>query len=139
MRRGMSRGDRRRMNAVTMSQRPAVPPPRRRRLPIALALVTLLAGAGAAALMLSAPAPAFADGTISGTVGAPDLELANMQVTAYSSTHNQDVYGGIVGVGGAYTITGVPAGTYKVLFMTPDGSLGFQYYSDKATAKSATW
>jgi Carboxypeptidase regulatory-like domain len=137
MRRGMSRGERRRTNGVKRSQRSAVRPTRRRRLPIALALVTLLAGACAGALLLSAPAPAFADGTISGTVGAPDLELANMLVTAYSSTHSQNVYGGIVGVGGAYTITGVPADTYKVQFMTTDGSLGFQYYSDKATVKSA--
>lgn len=98
----------------------------------------LLFIASAGALVLSAPAPALADtGSISGTITGGDVSAVQVGVWT--------LQGSGVAVGspdpmktGAYTITGIPPGTYKVEFSIGDNTLGAQYYNSQSTFASAT-
>ncbi|NTU70524.1 MAG: cadherin-like domain-containing protein [Coriobacteriia bacterium] len=76
--------------------------------------------------------------SITGTITASGLPLERIVVTAYDSTTHRDVKGVFTNASGAYSITGIPAGTYHVRFGVSSPASMTQYFDHKVPISEAT-
>jgi hypothetical protein len=94
----------------------------------------------AVALVLAVPAAAFAAGSISGTVTAASggAGIAGVEVCAWETGESEGFECAVSSGDGAYSVTGLSAGTYKVEFWAPEENYIFQLYDGKSTWAEAT-
>jgi Carboxypeptidase regulatory-like domain len=96
---------------------------------------------GVLGLVALAPQLASADtpGAISGTVtDSAQQDLSGVTVQAMNDGTGNDYYA--TTSSGTYTLTGLPAGSYQVLFRPGAGqNVVYQYYPDKAAARSSQY
>lgn len=95
------------------------------------------------ALIVTGLAPANAvdlsDASISGKVAAPaGVQLAATQVNAYTADGYMHAGSGQVNEDGSYTVSGLPAGSYKVQFGGSASGAIDQWYSGAASFDTAT-
>ncbi|WP_162256304.1 carboxypeptidase regulatory-like domain-containing protein [Arthrobacter sp. Soil736] len=104
-------------------------------------IAVLLSVLSALVLLGLTPANAadLSDASISGKVTAPaGVDLAATQVYAYAADgHSYTGYGQLNG-DGSYTVTGLPAGSYKVQFTGSNSGALDQWYSGSTSFDSAT-
>lgn len=114
--------------------------------------VALVASTLAAGVLAAAPAHAADEGTISGVVTGPAGTAGALGVLLVGATSDADANAYWPGwqilsyvdadTSGAYSIPGVPAGTYRVAFVpeNPDtpGASAIEWYADQPSPYSAT-
>ncbi len=82
-------------------------------------------------------------GSIEGVVTGPDGPVSDVQVVVYQGSSWWAINGAVTDASGAYTVGGLPTGTYQVQFHpTPSSSAGSdllgEWYDDKPTFDEAT-